>query len=124
MVKKELMELTDFLHAGTVSHKLKGDQKFFGVGRDKNRCGQSSDGNLKLIVSEKWTDGINWFFACYTWSQKLKADQNFFWVGIVKNGFGQSGHRTHFFHAGTNSGKLKVDLIIFGWVWWKMTMAF
>ena len=30
MVKKELMELTNFLHAGTVSHKLKGDQKFLG----------------------------------------------------------------------------------------------
>ena len=24
-VKNELMELTDFLHVGTISHKLKGD---------------------------------------------------------------------------------------------------
>ena len=28
-LKNELMELTDFLHAGTNSHKLKGDQNFF-----------------------------------------------------------------------------------------------
>ena len=35
MVKKELMELTDFLHAGTVSHKLKGDQNFLGWAESK-----------------------------------------------------------------------------------------
>ena len=29
-LKKELIELTDFLHAGTISHKLKDDWKFLG----------------------------------------------------------------------------------------------
>ena len=57
---------------------------------------------------------------------------------MVKNGCGQSGHRnlkltvskkkqieeTDFLHAGTNSGKPKVDAMIFGWVWSKMVMAF
>ena len=30
----------------------------------------------------------------------------------------------HFLHAGTNSGKLKVDSMIFGWTWSKMATAF
>ena len=32
--------------------------------------------------------------------------------------------QTDFLLAGTNSGKLKVDSIIFGWAWSKMAMAF
>ena len=52
---------------------------------------------------------------------------------MVKNGCGQSGHRTLklavcsmlvVLHAGTNSGKLKVDSMIFGWAWSKMAMVF
>ena len=51
---------------------------------------------------------------------------------MVKNGCDQSGHGTQkwtdgiksFFHAGTNSGKLKVDLTIFGWAWLKIAIAF
>ena len=31
---------------------------------------------------------------------------------------------TNFLHAGTNSGKLKVDLTIFRWAWSKMVMTF
>ena len=31
---------------------------------------------------------------------------------------------TDFLHAATNSGKLKVDSMIFGWAWSKMAMAF
>ena len=30
-LKKELIKLTDFLHAGTVSHKLKDDLKILGL---------------------------------------------------------------------------------------------
>ena len=30
---------------------------------------------------------------------------------------------TEFLHSGINSGKLKVDLMIFGWVWSKMAMG-
>ena len=61
-----------------------------------------------------------------------------FWVGVVKNGCGQSGYRTlkltvsqectdrvtKFLNAGTNSGKLKVASMIFGWAWLKMGMTF
>ena len=63
--------------------------------------------------------------------------QIFFWLGIVKNGCQQSGLWTlkltvsqgradginwFFLHTGTNSGKQKVDLMIFGghgkkWLW-------
>ena len=60
-----------------------------------------------------------------------------FVVGMVKNGCDQSGHWnlkltylksecmewTDFLHAGANSGKLKIDLMIFGWVFSKMGMA-
>ena len=51
---------------------------------------------------------------------------------MVKNGCGQSVHRAQkwtdgiksVFHAGTNSGKLKFDSIVFGWAWSKIAMAF
>ena len=45
-MNNEQMELTDFLHAGTNSSKLKAARKIFG-------CGQSGDGNLKLAISQK-----------------------------------------------------------------------
>ena len=51
-LKNELIELTDFLHAGTNSRKLKGDWKFLGVGMVKNGFSQSGDGTLKLTVFE------------------------------------------------------------------------
>ena len=69
------MKLTDSLHAGRNSHKLKGDWKW--VSLVKNWCGQSGDGTLKLTVSEDWTDGIT-FLCAHTDSQKSKVDQNFF----------------------------------------------
>ena len=31
--------------------------------------------------------------------------------------------QTDFLHAGTNLGKIKVDSMIFGWLWSKMAMA-
>ena len=57
---------------------------------------------------------------------------------MVKNGCDQFGHctlkltvsqnwtieETDFLHACTNSGKLKVDSMIFGWAWSKMALAF
>ena len=59
-------------------------------------------------------------------------------LGMVKSGCDQSGHRTLkltvsqmnkwnekvFLPAGKNSGKLKVDSMIFGWVLSKLTMVF
>ena len=79
------MELTDFLHAGTILHKLKSGWKFFGVSMVKNGCGQSDDGTLKLTISGEWTDGINWFFACWYVTTKIKSWSNIFWVGVLKN---------------------------------------
>ena len=72
-----------------------------------------------------------------TWSQKLKTDQKSFGWQFIKNGCLQSGRGTlkltvsqkwtvgikGFSHVGINSGKLKVDLMIFGWAWSKMVMA-
>ena len=103
--------------------------KSFGVSMVKNGCDQYGDGTLKLTVSEEWTDGI-WFFASWYIIAKLKADQNFCGWAFVKNESGQSGHGTlkltvsqkWTFHVGSNSGKLKVDSVIFGWV--EMAMAF
>ena len=66
-------------------------------------------------------------------TKKLKADQNFFGWAFFKNRCDQFGHATLklnrlnkviFFHAGMDSGKFKVDSMIFGWVWLKMAMAF
>ena len=51
------MELTYFLHTGTISLKL--IFEILGVAMVKNGCGQSCYGTLKLTVSEEWTDGIN-----------------------------------------------------------------
>ena len=73
------MELTNVLHAGTNSCKLKGVWKFWGgVGIVKNGCGWSGEETLKLTGSEEWTDGITDFLHVGTDSQKLKADQKFF----------------------------------------------
>ena len=48
----------------------------------KNGCDKSGDGTLKLTVPEEWTDGINWFFACWykfsktrSWSKKFLGGQ-------------------------------------------------
>ena len=45
------MELTDFPHADTILHKLKGERKFLGLAWSKNGCGQSGDETLKLTIS-------------------------------------------------------------------------
>ena len=80
------MELTYFLHTGTISLKL--IFEILGVGIVKNGCGQSCYGTLKLTVSEEWTDGINWFFACWYRFTKIKSWSKMFSVDIVKNGCG------------------------------------
>ena len=74
-------------------------------------------------------DGINGFFVCWYRFTKIKSWSKIYRVGWSKNGCGQSGHGTlksavssilSFLHAGTNSGKLKVDSVIFAcqkWHW-------
>ena len=119
--------------------QIKNWLKIFWVSMVKNACGQSGDQTLKLTLSGEWTDGIHWFFACWYMITKIKSwSKNFLDGHFSKNGRGQSGHGTvkltvsqkwtdrikWFFDVGTNSGKLKVDSVIFGWAWSKMAMAF
>ena len=49
-----------------------------GMGIVRNGCGQSCDRILKLTVSEGWTDGVNWFFACQYRFTKIKSWSNIF----------------------------------------------
>ena len=62
-VKNEWMELTDFLHAGTNSHRLKRWLKDFRVSMVKSVVDQSVDGTLKLTVSKEWTDVTKLIFC-------------------------------------------------------------
>ena len=68
--------------------------KVFWFGMVKNYCGQSGLWTLKLTVSEEWTDGTNWFFACWHKFMQINRWLKIFEVGIVKIGCGQSGDRT------------------------------
>ena len=72
------------MHVDTWSQKLKADQKDFGWAFVKNSCGQAGHGTLKLMVSQKWTDRIKWFFHAGTNLGKLKVDSEL--VGMLKNG--------------------------------------
>ena len=54
------------MHVDTDSQKLKVDQNFIYIGMVKNGCDQSGHGTLELTISQKWKDGINWFFAYCT----------------------------------------------------------
>ena len=38
--------------------------KYFGVAMVKNGSGQCGPGTLRLTLSQKWMDGMNWFFEC------------------------------------------------------------
>ena len=62
------------------------------MGMAKNGCGQSGQGTLKLIVSQKWADGINWFFACWHKFSKARTYLNDFGVGVNKNSHGLLVH--------------------------------
>ena len=101
-------------------------------------CGLSCDRTLKLTLIIEWTDGINWIFASWYRFTKIKSWPKIKWVSMVKNWCGQSGHGTlkltlspkwadginSFLHVVTISEKLKVDSMIFGWTWTKMTATF
>ena len=80
MFKTEQMELTDFLHAGKNSQKLKGDWKFFWLSLVKNGCGE----NWLYLRNEQME--LTEFLCVDTDSQILKVDQFFFgwaWSKIV-----------------------------------------
>ena len=60
----------------------------------KNGCDQSGLWALKLIVSQEWTDGINWFFACWYSFTEIKRWLKIFGASMVKNRFDQSDDGT------------------------------
>ena len=62
--------------------------KNIGVGVVKNGCGHSSLRTLKLPVSQKWSNGINWFLVCLQKFRKAKNYFNNFWMLVIKNGHG------------------------------------
>ena len=62
--------------------------KFFWSGVVKNGCGQSGPWSLKLLLSQEWTDGINWFFTCRYNFMQIKKWLKFVAVGMVSNGCG------------------------------------
>ena len=60
----------------------------------KNGCDQFGLLTLKLAVSPEWTDGINWFFACWHKFTQTKRWLKNSGLSMVKNGCGQFGDRT------------------------------
>ena len=69
--------------------QINGNLKNIGVGEVKNGCGHTGLRTLKLAVSQKGINGINWFKS-----------------------------------VDKHSGNPKVALIIFGWSWSKICVAF
>ena len=60
----------------------------------KNGYCHSGFWTLKLTVSQEWTSGINWFFACWYSFMQIKRWFKILVAGMVKNGCGQSCDRT------------------------------
>ena len=56
----------------------------FWLGMGRNGRGQSGHGTLRLTVSQKWIDGMNWYFVCWC-KFTLQSCFNDFWVGVVRN---------------------------------------
>ena len=65
-LKKELMELTDFMHAGTISHKLKEIENFWG------------DHAQKLVWPVwSWDSKMNrWNKVTFPWPHEFKKAKN------------------------------------------------
>ena len=95
------------------------------VGIVENGLGLLGHGTVKSSVSQEWINELSWLFTC--WYQFRKSENYFknFWAVVVRTGHGLLGHGTpkyvsqnelmnwaDFLHADTNSGKLKVSLII------------
>ena len=85
--------------------------------------------DFKSNKSLEQTNEIAYFLKC--WYQKFKVDKNY-WVGVVRNDCGRPDYKVDgwmnewtelIVHADINSGKLKISLINFGWLWSKMGMG-
>ena len=86
------MKQAHFLHVDTKSQKLIVDRKFFVC--SWTRMGEANMVCDSKIISQEWTDGINWPFSCWYNFTKIKMWLKNFGVKMVKNGCGQSGGRT------------------------------
>ena len=85
--------ITDYLHVDIDSQKLKADQNILG-GHGQKWVWWVWSLALKLTVSQKWTNAINWFFAWWYKFQKAKSWFNDFWVGVVKSDHGSLVNET------------------------------
>ena len=92
-------------------------------------------GFLNQVFFTKKINEISSFLACWYRFTKIKSQSKIYCVSMVKNRCSQFGYGTlkltlsqksfrYFLHACTNSGKLKFDLMVFGWSWSKMAVAF
>ena len=92
---------------------------------------------LKLFISLEQIDETASFLACWNKFAKIWTWLKVFWLGqkwmwpVCSQDYNIGSiskmnrwNKLIFLQAGTNSGKLKVDSIILGWVWWKITLAF
>ena len=61
--------------------KIKSWSKFFWMGMARKGCGQSGHRILKLAVSQKWINWMNWFFAWWCKFRKAKSYFNNFLGG-------------------------------------------
>ena len=60
---KRKLKIKNMLHRYNINRtRSKHWHKCTNYSMFKNGCGQSDEGTQKLTISEKWTDGINWFF--------------------------------------------------------------
>ena len=93
----------------------------------------------QFTVSEEWTKGINWVFACCYIFAKIKSLSKDFWWCMVKNGCDQPGYDTlnlavpqkwidkinRFFTCWHEFRRSKSWVNgFFGWAWPKMDMVF
>ena len=87
-------------------HASKSCFNIYGLGILENGCSQSGEGTLKLTVSQKCTDRINWFIGWWYKFREAKSWFNDFWVGMVKN------NHVFLVHEILKSCVLRIDLRI------------
>ena len=78
-LQNKSMKQPHFLHVD-INIKAKSFGKCFGWAMSKYGCSQFGLWTLKLIVSQEWTDGINWFLHFFANSRKFKDWKFFGWT--------------------------------------------
>ena len=89
---KQIEKTTSFLACWCKFTKLKVESwlKIFCLDMVKNGYGQSSLSTLKFFISQEWTNGINWFFACCYKFMQIKSWLKVLRIGKFKSGCVQS----------------------------------